>query len=650
MSEACSMNKNDSALLKAECLIAVVGAPNSGKSTLFTQLTGTQSRPVNYPGSTVDALRGFLRKKWKFEAALIDTPGTYSLTPRTIEEEVTYRVLSEGLGKAVSSVVITVVDATQLSRHLLLVRQLQRAGYRPIVALSMTDLMRSAGQDIDVKKLSSILEAPVVRINALTGEGVAELIDQTRVLVESMGAAHSQKISRLSQSQPEDLSHQETEKFLNEAVAISKTVICGDLQSRRQADLRTQRWDRVLLHPFWGLLVFVLVMSSVFSTIFWLSAPMMDLIDGFFAWSAEQVLELAPQAAWSDLVANGILASLGAVLVFLPQIALLFLFMSLLESSGYLARAASLVDKPLSFLGMNGRSFVPLLSGYACAIPAMLAARTIPSRRERWITLFIVPLMSCSARLPVYALLLSFVFRDESAWKPGLALAGLYFGSLWMGSVVAFVSSRFIQVKDKSFFLMELPLYRKPHGPSVIRSVYLRTRAYLLDAGPVIFVFAVLLWAATQFPKDHAQDPEQRLSGSYAAQAGRFLEPIMEPMGGDWRTGTALIAAFAAREVFVSSLAVTLHVSTEEEGLHSGLLQKMTDAVKADGTPLFTLSSVIGLAIFFMIALQCMATVGVARREFGGWRWAIFQLISFNLLAYGLAVAVVQSMRALGWS
>jgi Fe2+ transport system protein B len=363
-----------------------------------------------------------LRKKWKFEAALIDTPGTYSLTPRTIEEEVTYRVLSEGLGKAVSSVVITVVDATQLSRHLLLVRQLQRAGYRPIVALSMTDLMRSAGQDIDVKKLSSILEAPVVRINALTGEGVAELIDQTRVLVESMGAAHSQKISRLSQSQPEDLSHQETEKFLNEAVAISKTVICGDLQSRRQADLRTQRWDRVLLHPFWGLLVFVLVMSSVFSTIFWLSAPMMDLIDGFFAWSAEQVLELAPQAAWSDLVANGILASLGAVLVFLPQIALLFLFMSLLESSGYLARAASLVDKPLSFLGMNGRSFVPLLSGYACAIPAMLAARTIPSRRERWITLFIVPLMSCSARLPVYALLLSFVFRDESSrralfWK-----------------------------------------------------------------------------------------------------------------------------------------------------------------------------------------------------------------------------------------
>ena len=253
--------------------------------------------------------------------------------------------------------------------------------------------------------------------------------------------------------------------------------------------------------------------------------------------------------------------------------------------------------------------------------------------------------------VPVYALLLSFVFRDAPAWQPGLALAALYFGSLLIGALVALIANHLIRWKDKSFFLLELPLYRRPHWPSVLRNVFTRTRAYLLDAGPIIFVFAVLMWAATTFPNYTAEDPVEKLSTSYAAQGGRFLEPVMEPMGGDWRTGAALIAAFAAREVFVSSLAVTMHVTAEtDEGLQEGLLSQMSAATGPDGSPLFTIASVAGLLIFFMIALQCMATFGVARREFGGWRWAIFQLVSFNLLAYGLAVGVVQGLRALGVS
>lgn len=644
--EQCAQEKLNKNFDPSQEIIAVVGSPNSGKSSLFTHLTGAQARTVNYPGSTVDAMQGELRSRWGEPFRLLDTPGTYSLFPKTLEEEVTLRVLTTGFEKPISSVVIAVVDATQLARHLLVVKQLQEVGFLPVIALTMNDLLNREGLAMDISRLENLSGCPVVPVNGLNGKGVDMLAETVRRHLKSAPPS-----STRLKLQP--WSAQKLENIANQATLVAKQVISRSANHARWSPEKiTLELDRWLLHPVWGLLVFVVAMALIFSSIFWAAAPAMDAIDGFFSGAAESILEWGLPALWGDLLANGIVASLGAVFVFLPQVALVFLFITLLESSGYLARAASLIDRPLSWIGLNGRSFVPILSGYACAIPAMLAARTIPSKRERFLTLFILPLMSCSARLPVYALLLAFLFQDAPAWQPGVALAALYIGSLVVGALVSGLLSRFYAEKEASFFMMELPLYRRPNWAATFKSVWLRTRAYVWNAGPVIFVFAVLIWAGTTFPNYQEEDPVTRLNTSYAAQAGQWIEPVMDPMGGDWRTGASLIAAFAAREVFVSSLAVTLSISEteDEESMQSAMLTSMSRATRADGSPLFTASSIVGLLLFFLIALQCMATFGVAKREFGGWKMAVIQLISFNLLAYGVAVIAVQSLKALGFS
>jgi ferrous iron transport protein B len=343
--------------------------------------------------------------------------------------------------------------------------------------------------------------------------------------------------------------------------------------------------------------------------------------------------------------------------VFVPQIVILFLLVGLLEDTGYLSRAATLIDKPLSKLGLNGRSFVPMLSGFACAIPAMMAARTINSKREKFITLFIVPLFSCSARLPVYALLVSFLFYGSPAWKAGLTMAAIYIFAIVIALGSAALLNKFVKFNETSFFMMELPYYRRPSLGSVVRGVWTRTHGYLTRAAPVIVVLSMAMWVAGNFPRHNG---EANLAQSYLATAGRVLEPVMEPMGGDWRTGVSLISAFAAREVFVSSLAVMLNFtdsdnepageasSQDEEAAERSLLQKMREAKTDSGRPLFTTSSAVGLILFFVIALQCLTTVGVARREFGNWKIPLVQLALFNGVAYAIAVAAVQLLQFLG--
>ena len=374
----------------------------------------------------------------------------------------------------------------------------------------------------------------------------------------------------------------------------------------------------------------------------------MDAVDGGFTWLAAKVLALGPENLVLKFISEGVITSLSSVMVFVPQIFILFVGIILLEDSGYLARSATLVDRPLAWLGLGGRSFVPILSGYACAVPAMMAARTINSRRERWLTLFILPLMSCSARLPVYALLLAFVFHGASAWKGGVALALIYFGSLIVGAIAALIAGRFLKIEDRSFFMMELPVYRRPRTTLVMRQAWTRTKSYVKRAGPPIFLFALIVWLGTRFPNFSETDPTKRLETSYAAEAGRVIEPVFRPMGGDWRTGVGLMSAFAAREVFVSSLAVVFQVAEEGESMQSTLLNKMHDAKAPDGLPLFTIASVAGLVIFFMIALQCLSTVTIAVRESGSLKFALMQLVVFNLVAYVLAVGVVQGLRAFG--
>ncbi|MCB0271735.1 MAG: ferrous iron transporter B [Bdellovibrionales bacterium] len=614
--------------------VAFVGAPNSGKTTLFNVLTKSSHRTVNYPGSTVDYARGELSKEYGKSVTLVDTPGTYSLFPKSRDEEVTFELLFDT--KRRPNLVVVTVDVSQIARHLLLVQQLVECNFVVLIALTMADRVNPS--EINVEAIRKAFGAPVVLVSSMTGLGIKalaqEIIKRKNLLPSS--------IRDVMEWEP-----RKYERVLGQNKQIQSHVF---LQKRiNQSRERTKILDRFLLHPVFGFVTFILLMFGLFASIFWLAAPFMDMIDGAFGYLASTTVEMFPDNLIADFVGNGIFASLGAVLVFVPQIAILFLGISILEDSGYLARACSLIDKPLSKLGLNGRSFVPLLSGYACAIPAMMAARSMSSKKEKFLTLFIIPLMSCSARLPVYALLLTFLFWGEPAYKPAFFMVLIYLCSLFVGGVTAAIGNRLLKIKDVSFFIHELPYYRRPSVRLVMHHVFSKTWAYVKKAGPVIFVFAIIFWLATTFPNYNAPTDIEKLQTSYAAKAGQVMEPLMEPMGGDWRTGTALVAAFTAREVFVSALALVFQIADEDEdSLQNSLIEKMKVATNDRGDLLFTTSSVVGLIIFFMIALQCMTTVGVAVKEFGGWKWPLIQLFTFTTVSYVLAVVAVQILRAFG--
>lgn len=640
--------KNDA---RSEVIVALVGSPNSGKTTLFNWLTGSRFKTVNYPGATVDYSIGKTHDRYGAQAVTImDTPGTYSLDPKSPDERVTSEAIFNHRLHGASTVVIAVADATHLARQMLVTRQLMEAGFPVILAVTMSDLLTESRETLDTEALSQELGIPVVLINGRLGGGVEQLVQTVREQIAKAEAAKTPKAAKIA-----TWSDDKVESTLAVNSAVVARVLLPQIQHAQApkklstARERTRKIDRILLHPVFGLVIFVALMGLLFSSIFWAAAPAMDLVDHTFSWIADHVRAISPDNLAIQLLSNGIIASMGAVLVFVPQIFILFLGIILLEDSGYLARSATLVDKPLSKIGMGGRSFVPILSGYACAIPAMLAARTINSKRERWLTLFILPLMSCSARLPVYALLLAFLFHNKPAYYAGLTLAGIYLTSLIVGAIAALIASKWLKVDDRSFFMMELPVYRRPRASLVIRQAFTRTMNYLKRAGMPIFTFALIVWVGTTFPNYSEKDDSARLDSSYAAQLGHVIEPIFVPMGGDWRTGVGLISAFAAREVFVSSLAVVMQVASDNEAtLQDSLIEKMQAAKAPTGYPLFTLASALGLIVFFMIALQCLTTTAVAAKESGGWRFALTQLAIFNVVAYILAVALVQGLRAAG--
>lgn len=624
--------------------VALVGSPNSGKTTLFNWLTGSKFKTVNYPGATVEYSIGSSHERYGEKIPIMDTPGTYSLVPKSPDEAIAVQAIFAHKSLGVCPLVVSVVDGTHFIRHLLITQQLIKSGFHVVVALTMNDLVRARGEKIDLELLSRIIGVPVVEIDGRLGGGVAELMTCVRKELHRIQHLHVKALT---------WTNLETERTHQKAVEISDQVF-KKTPGRviRDAKLETARLDQVLLHPVFGLIIFFLVMSLLFTSIFWLAKPLMSFISDGFALAGERTLEAAPHRLWSSFVADGLLASVGSVLTFVPQIFILFVGIIAFEDSGYLARAATLIDKPFSKIGLNGRSFVPILSAYACAVPAMMAARTINSKRERWITLFIIPLLSCSARLPVYSLLLSFLFQKDPAWKAGLALTGIYFASLGVSVVVASIANRFLKMQDRSLFMLELPIYRMPRLRNVVHAALSRTYSYLRRAGPAIFSFALIMWLMTTFPKYDLENKADRLSGSYAAYIGRGIEPIFTPLGGDWRTGVSLMTAFAAREVFVSSLAVVMGVTEDEKiSQQENLLKKMAEAKNQSGQLLFTPSSVLGLMLFFMIALQCLSTSSMAARESsGGFKFAVFQLIAFNMIAYVLSIGLVQGLRLLGVS
>lgn len=668
-------------------LITLVGPPNSGKTTLFNYLSGKNFKTVNYPGSTVEYSTATILNKFNIKADLLDSPGIISLHPNSPDEEVSVNSLYHHPKLGSPDLVIVTVDASQITRHLFLAKQLIKSGFRLIIALTMADLLHKRNLTISEQKLSDELLCDVVIINGRTGKGVDRLTDLIKknldsiLLTEKKSPAktfsESDKNELLSiYREIEDIEQRVIERIQvnGEGMNIEKAnsllnVLNPSLKEAvNKPDELTLRIDKFLLHRYWGLFFFFAIMALTFTSIFWVADPFMGYVDDFFGMLAASASDVLGDTWFGNLVADGIITGSGAVLVFLPQILILFLIIGLLEDTGYLARGAMLIDKPLSKIGLNGKSFVPLLSGFACAIPAMLAARTISNRRERLLTIFIIPLMSCSARLPVYALLIAFLTPGDKPWIGGLVLATIYIFSIISSLIAAAIINKFnnrlIKTKDDSSFILELPAYRLPKPFLVIRNSFESAKQYIIHAGPVILTFAVILWFLTYFPNHSPEIPladqmdetelsqlitSERLSDSYASHLGKFIEPVMTPIGMDWRIGVSLIATFAAREVFVSSLALIFKVTGDDESLQSSILTSMKSARNENtGELLFTPSTIIGLIIFFVFALQCISTLAVSRKETGSWRIPILQVVLFTAIAYLFTFLTVNGLRFLG--
>lgn len=602
----------------------LVGSPNSGKTTFYNWITGSHFKTVNYPGSTVEYSVGSIASNLGKDISFIDTPGTYSLNPKSPDEEVTSSVLYDLNKDDKNKNVILVMDGLHIDRSLIMALQLKKAGFPFSVIVTMDDLLKKYNKDLNFVKLAELLGADVFPFNGQTGEGLKEIVSGLKTKNEF-------EIKKLNWTY---LDYQKAKIELN---SILNQVKLNQDQSNFLS--LTQKMDKYALGKF-GFIIFFFLMTLLFASLFWFSTPFSDAIKWMFATLSESLDKGMPESLFRDFLSKGILSSFSAILVFVPQIFLLFLGLGILESSGYLPRAAAIIDHPLRKLGLGGRSFVPLLSGFACAVPALMAARNISSRKERMISLFIIPLMSCSARIPVYALLISF-FIVDNPFIAGMVMAALYLMSLTVGSIAALVLSRFIPAGKDQFFLMELPLYRAPKWRILINQALQKTRSYVVKAGPIIFIFAVILWASTEFPRVDSKAPH--LSESYAAQLGQVMEPIFRPMGVDWRVGVGLISAFAAREVFVSSLAVTFKVTEDSEKQAQELSEVMKNASFPNGEKIFTFGSVFGLIVFFMIALQCMSTVAVQIKESGSFKFAMIQLVSLNLIGYILAVMINQT-------
>jgi ferrous iron transport protein B len=630
---------------------ALIGSPNSGKTTLYNWLTGAGAKVVNYPGSTVEFSIGELRLQLSerhncSELSFIDTPGIYSLEPKSEDEQVTHNVLFSQSNRAQKiNAVIMVLDATQLSRHLIIAKQIQESGYPVLFVLTMRDLIEKEDGRLDLELLKLELGAPIIMFDGVLGSGLDELVNVLSNY-KNIDNFTGQKV----RAPKWDLIKQT--EVIRWAETLAKLTF-NDRNAATKLRTTTNKIDKFLMHPFLGLIFFFLLMTAVFSSIYWLAAPMMDFIDEQFSGWAVLAQE-SFGGLFGEFIGSGLISAIGGVIIFVPQIFILFVGLGLLEASGYLARVAVLIDKPLSWIGLGGRSFVPLMSGYACAIPAIMAARNISSKKERLIVQSIIPFMTCSARLPVYALLLSFIYGDEHPIAAGFAMAFLYFAALLVGAIASQVISVFIKDKTGSRLMMELPLYRRPRVMLVLMQSFSKAKAFVLRAGPIILILSLVLWFGTNFPR-HETESGQSLTASqvaqesYAAQVGRYIEPIFKPLGVDWRVGFSLISAFAAREVFVSSLVLVFNVdAADEDAQIKNLLSVMKRASFPDGSPIFTTATVVGIIVFFMIALQCISTVGVMKREMGSWKPALLQLFLSNFVAYNVAVVTVFILKLVG--
>ena len=697
--------------------IALVGNPNTGKSTLFNILTGLNQKIGNFPGITVDKKLGYCKLPGGRQAEIIDLPGTYSLYPKSRDERIAFQVLADSSNPSYPDMVVVVADATNLRRNLLLYTQVADLGLPVLLALNMTDMAQKEGIDINVDKLSERLGVQVVPISARSNKGITALkaaIENTSMATQVAGTdmdvlapealKHTRELINSDNTylclqvlhQHEhlnrytELEHEALEEIksstgfdankLQAAETIARYRHLSGVLSGVVVDTGATRKfafsdkiDAVLTNRFWGFIIFFLILFFIFNAIFSWSTYPMDLIEGGFGWLQEFGHEHLPPGILTDLMLDGILAGLGGILIFIPQIAILFAFISILEDTGYMSRVTFMMDKIMRKFGLSGKSVVPMIGSLACAVPSIMSARNIESWKDRIITIMVSPLVSCSARLPVYTLLISLIIPDRMVFGfislQGLTLMGMYLISIIAAILVAWVMKVIIKAKEKSYFIMELPVYRMPRWKNVIFTMYEKSKTFVLEAGKVIIAISIVLWVlATYGPparfaaidhkyeqieasKDQAQietlerdRSAEKLENSYAGILGHVIEPVIRPLGFDWKIGIALVTSFAAREAFVGTMATIYSVEGGEEG--STIRAKMLAAKNSDtGLPVFTFATGFSLMLFYAFAMQCMSTVAVVFRETKSWRWPMIQIVYMTALAYAASLIAYQLLK-----
>ncbi|MBC7384490.1 MAG: ferrous iron transport protein B [Bacteroidia bacterium] len=697
--------------------IALVGNPNCGKTSLFNALTGMNQKVSNFPGTTVEKKMGVSRIGANVKLQIIDLPGTYSLYPKSADELVTYEILRNKSETNFPDLVIFIADASNLKRNLLLFTQVCDLGVPAILALNMLDVAERRGIKYNIEELSSTLGVPVIPINARKRTGIIQLkqlllSEQPRmnadfISLENVEPQLLAEISRLTDKRNHyaalqyainaaDLLSEKSKriidiferykfnvrKFQEEEIFSRYHLIDNAVKKSRiitthnlKASL-TKKIDAVLTHRFFGLSIFLGLMFLIFQAVFSWSAYPMDLVEKGFAWLSNYVKNTLPAGVLNDLLTQGILAGLSGVLVFLPQIIVLFLFIAILEDIGYMARVGFIMDRIMRPFGMNGKSIVPLISGMACAVPSIMASRSIENKKERLITILVIPLMSCSARLPVYTLLISMFIPDSATWGPfnvhGLVLMLMYIIGFAAALVSAWIFKQFIKSVQKNYFLMELPGYKMPVAANILSTLYEKAGAFVFGAGKIIIAVSVILWVMAStgprekmnavssayqqqliFIKDSGNKEvllkqltfkknAQMLEASYAGQFGKFIEPAIRPLGFDWKIGIALLTSLAAREVFVGTMSTIYSVSGTEDNLDSIRSAMLQETNSQTGKPSYSIATVFSLLIFYAFALQCMSTVAIVKKETGAAKWALIQFVYMTVLAYGSSLLVYQ--------
>lgn len=704
--------------MKADIRVALVGNPNTGKSTLFNILTGLNQKIGNFPGVTVDKKTGFCQLPDGRTAEIIDLPGTYSIYPKSKDESIVFSVLADKARGLVPDLIVVILDASNLKRNLLLYTQIADLKIPVVVALNMIDVSEKAGITIDVDLFAKKLGVPVLPISARKIKGIDQLkstiayankiaLQQETIDVEPIAP---KLIAQIQQELKIDnpyfalqLAHQhetlnylsakesdrieELEKvhaFHSQKAQATETIarysFINDLlydtvkkPETAQDESVSNKIDKILTHKVFGFIIFFAILMFIFQAIFSWSAYPMSLIENLFIWLQSSVNKALPTGPFTSLLVNGIIAGLSGVLVFVPQIAILFAMISILEDTGYMSRVTFMMDKVMRKVGLNGKSVVPLIGGFACAVPSIMSTRNIENWKDRMITIMVTPLVACSARLPVYTLLIALVVPNRNVWwlfnLQGLALTAMYLLSIISAVVVAFVMKFILKARERGYFIMELPVYRMPRWKNVAFTMYDRSKTFVLQAGKVIIAVSIILWVLksygpgdrfAQIDKTYSQPqytksmkPDSlskviasaKLENSYAGVFGHVIEPVIKPLGFDWKIGIALISSFAAREVFVGTMATIYSVEGDADKLES-VQQKMHSATNPDtGKPVFTLAVAFSLMMFYAFAMQCASTVAVVYRETKDWRWPAAQFAYMTALAYTASFIVYHFLK-----